>query len=110
MFLINFASWADVTIDTLIHEMTHVWQGIQVGPLYMVQALEAQSTPESYNYGYTDATTGAGAEDKLNAANGDFSQFNREQQAQIVMHYYVRKFVSSLDFTAWQPYADLVHA
>ena len=71
---------------------------------------EAQSAPESYNYGYTDATTGAGAEDKLNAANGDFSQFNREQQAQIVMHYYVRKFVSSLDFTAWQPYADLVHA
>jgi hypothetical protein len=110
MFLINFASWADVKIETLMHEMTHVWQGIQTGPLYMVQAIEAQMSSQGYNYGYTDAATGEGAQDALNAAAGDFSKFNREQQAQIIMHYYVRKFEKSLDFTAWQPYANLVHA
>ncbi len=35
-----------------------------------------------------------------------------EQQAQIVMHYWRRKFgeVPALDTTAWQPYADVVHA
>ena len=110
MFLINFASWADVKINTLMHEMTHVWQGVVSGPVYMVQALEAQMSKEGYNYGYADAETGEGAQSALNAANGDFSKFNREQQAQIVMHYYMRKFVKSLDATAWEPYAKLVHA
>jgi hypothetical protein len=110
MYLVNFASWVDAKIDTLIHELTHVWQGMVAGPVYMVQAIESQMGKEKYNYGYTDAQTGEGAQSRLKAAKGDFSQFNREQQAQIVMHYYVRKFVKSLDSTEWEPYARLVHA
>jgi hypothetical protein len=110
MFLINFASWAEIKIETLIHELTHVWQGMVAGPVYMVEALEAQASAEGYNYGYTDSETGEGAQGRLNAAGGDFSVFNREQQAQIIMHYFVRRYEKTLDFTAWQPYANIVHA
>jgi hypothetical protein len=112
MRLINFASWDTLTPDTLIHELTHVWQGVVDGPVYMVQALEAQLVGEGYNYGYTDGTTGDGGQDDLVAAGGDLEHFNREQQAQIVMHYWHRKFASTpaLETTEWQPYADVVHA
>ena len=74
MFLINFASWADVKIETLMHEMTHVWQGIQTGPMYMVQAIEAQMSSEGYNYGYTDADTGEGAQARAGCRGGRFQQ------------------------------------
>ena len=110
MYLLNFASWVEVTLDTLIHELTHVWQGVQVGPVYMVQALEAQLSGEGYNYGYTNSTDGEGGQDDLAAAAGDFEHFNREQQAQIVMHYWVRRYKEVIDFAAWQPYANVVHA
>jgi hypothetical protein len=110
MYLLNFASWADVKTDTLIHELTHVWQGVQDGPVYMIQALEAQLSGEGYNYGYTNAEDGEDGQDDLAAASGDFDHFNREQQAQIVMHYWVRRFKELIDFSAWQPYANVVHA
>lgn len=57
MFLINFASWADVPINTLMHEMTHVWQGLVTGPIYMVQALEAQLRQGAAAYNYGTPTT-----------------------------------------------------
>jgi hypothetical protein len=110
MYLLNFASWIDVKIDTLIHELTHVWQGVQVGPVYMIQALEAQMSGEGYNYGYTDSENGDGGQDDLAVAGGDFGHFNREQQAQIVMHYWARRYRLLIDYAAWQPYADVVHA
>jgi hypothetical protein len=110
MFLINFASWANIKIETLMHELTHVWQGMVAGPVYMVEALEAQASAEGYNYGYTNSENGEGAQDRLNAAAGDFTVFNREQQAQIIMHYFVRRYEQALDYSAWQPYANIVHA
>ena len=110
MFLINFASWTNIKIETLIHELTHVWQGMVAGPIYMVEALEAQASAEGYNYGYTNSENGDGAQDRLNAAGGDFTVFNREQQAQIIMHYFVRRYEQALDYSAWQPYANIVHA
>ncbi len=110
MYLINFASWEKLSINTLMHEMTHVWQSVAVGPIYMVEAIESQLSSEGYNYGYDDSETGEGAQPELEAAAGNFNAFNREQQAQIVMHYYVRRFVKNLDFTSWQPYANVVHA
>jgi hypothetical protein len=110
MYLINFASWDKLSDSTLIHEMTHVWQGVVAGPIYMVEAIEGQLSAEGYNYGYDDNETGEGGQPELQAAGGNFNSFNREQQAQIIMHYYVRRFVKGLDFTAWQPYANVVHA
>lgn len=117
MYLINFASWAEAEMPTLIHELTHVWQSVVAGPFYMIEALEAQLRGEGYNYGYDDTyqghRRGDGAEPELRAAGGDFEAFNREQQASIIQHYYVRRYVDSLpdaDYRAWQPYADVVYA
>jgi hypothetical protein len=115
MYLINFASWDRLTLDTLIHELTHVWQGLQEGPVYMVEALEAQLVGAGYNYGYDETGEGnqfgVGGEDDLAAAGGDFSKFNPEQQAQVIMHYHARKTdTPARDVTAWQPYANVVFA
>jgi hypothetical protein len=120
MYLINFASWNQLDRPTLIHELTHVWQGLVEGPFYMVEALHGQATT-GYNYGFDDTTDGwydgTGAEPELQAAAGDFESFNREQQASIVEHYFVRRFFdptridgTTRDFAPWQPYADVVHA
>jgi len=115
MYLINFASWDKITLDTLIHELTHVWQGLQEGPVYMIEALEAQLIGAGYNYGYDNTADGDeygdGGEDDLVAAGGDFSRFNPEQQAQVIMHYHARKTATPpKDVTAWQPYANVVFA
>ena len=111
--LINMRADQGIDMETLIHELTHVWQNFEVGPIYLSEAIHAQATtPDAYNYGYTDEDTGAGGEDDLRAANGDFEAFNREQQGQIMMHFYRRSEVESpaLDTTDWQPYVDLVRA
>jgi len=115
MYLLNFASWNKVTLDTLIHELTHVWQGLQEGPVYMIEALEAQFIGAGYNYGYAGTADGEefgdGAEGALAAAGGNLAHFNEEQQAQIIMHYHARKTaVPPKVFTAWQPYANVVFA
>ena len=117
MYLINFASWNDLEDPVLIHELTHVWQGSVAGPVYMVEALDAQITdPDGYNYGYEDTTTGAyngeGGQNELLAANGNLDEFNREQQAQIAEHYYVRRYKEDppLNYTAWEPYIDVIQA
>jgi hypothetical protein len=119
MYLLNFASWDQVDRPTLIHELTHVWQSLIEGPFYMIEALHGQMT-DGYDYGYGSNTfDGEGAQDELNAAAGDFNQFNREQQASIIEHYFVRRFfrpfkgpgeTNPRDFAAWEPYAQKVFA
>jgi hypothetical protein len=119
MYVLNFPPGTkNPDLPTLIHELTHVWQGVQIGPLYMINALEAQLSKAGYNYGFVNGTNGGpgwengqGGEQALNNAKGNFGAFNAEQQAMIIQHYYVRRYVKSppLDFTAWQPYANLVH-
>lgn len=110
--LINMRADEGIDMETLVHELTHVWQNFAVGPIYLSEAIHAQGTPEGYNYGYTNEATGDGAENELQAANGDFEVFNREQQGQIMQHYYRRRFVESpaLDTTDWQPYVEVVRA
>lgn len=117
LYLVNVPDWsgskrrrAEISTSVLIHELTHIWQGEQVGPLYMLEALVDQRTEQDYNYGYEDASTGEGAQGALEAAKGDFSQFNREQQASIIEHYYVRRYEQDLDCAAWEPYARAVYA
>jgi hypothetical protein len=127
MTLINFPSWENLPIWTVMHELTHVWQNFQVGPIYMVEALEAQFSKAAYDYGYgVDGNqglfNGEGAQSALVAANGNYNSFNREQQAMIIQHYWVRKYgnptyqengqtlVGQAEYTEWQPYANLVHS
>jgi len=75
-----------IAIDTLIHELTHVWQYQQVGAIYMPEAIHAQNTPEGYDYGGIPGLEAAKATGK------GIRSFNREQQAQIVQDYFrIRK-------------------
>lgn len=75
----------NIETDTLIHELTHVWQYQQVGAIYIPEAIHAQNTG-GYNY------KGAlGLQEAKDAGKG-IRSFNREQQAQIVQDYFrIRK-------------------
>lgn len=84
MYVINFKSGTKIRTQTLIHELTHVWQAKQRGPIYAVDALHAQMTLGADAYKVEDKD--------LIAANGDFSKFNPEQQATIVDRYWAAKF------------------
>lgn len=130
--LINFdADDGAIRRSSLIHEMTHVWQNQNVGPVYMAHAIASQFGA-GYNYGYTEGSTitinngdyagnsfndasgridGQGGEAALDAADGDFMSFNPEQQGQITMHYFVRRYLQMrppAEYEAWQPYVDYV--
>ena len=48
----------------------------------------------------------------LAKAGGNLSAFNPEQQAMIIQHYYVRRYVENMPAAAWQPwltYAEHVY-
>lgn len=143
--LINFDP-SDNNFDrsTLIHELTHVWQHRTIGGIYMANAIVSQGSGDcftsGYNYGYSGdqpdsinierdyngsmgsttahgCETGSDGETALNQANGDFMQFNEEQQGQILMHWFVRTQLRVtdasnnpvvLDSAAWDPYQQFV--
>jgi hypothetical protein len=72
------------SIDTVVHELTHVFQYERTGSLYLGQALHAQMTRGggAYNYGGPDGLVRAKIEGK------HFRDFNREEQAQIAQDYF----------------------
>jgi hypothetical protein len=98
MYLLNFGPGATVDIQTIIHELAHVWQGVQEGPLYMTRALEAQigaGVQSLFHTGkYDDSASYQVTADDLAANGGDLSRFNPEQQASIIEFYWIRKFSS----------------
>jgi hypothetical protein len=131
--IINFDVDEGITRHTMIHEMTHVWQAFATGPLYLSEAIHAQVSGDGYNYGYdeeggnitvpidhagnTDTfklgpLIGLDGESALASADGDFEAFNREQQGQIAMHYFVRTQLISppMDAEEWEPYIQVIQA
>jgi len=76
--------WGDISPDTLIHELTHVWQYETAGAIYMPQAIHAQIQrgDDAYNYGGVP-----GLQRHKDAGQG-LGSFNREEQAQIVQDFY----------------------
>lgn len=73
-------AWGGMTDDTLMHELTHVWQYEQAGAIYMPQAIHGQVSGGGYDYKGVPG---------LKAARGrGITSFNREQQAQIVEDFY----------------------
>jgi phage-related protein len=100
MYIINFASWAKVDKGTLIHELTHVWQGVVSGPVYMVEALHSQAFGRGYNV--TD-------EDLANA-KGKLRNLEREQQAVVVERYWGGRWGGqSHDWNKYFPLARQVY-
>ena len=83
------------SIDTVVHELTHVYQYEQVGTLYLGQAIHAQATGggNAYNYGGYSGLVA----DK--AAGKQFSEYNREQQAQIAQDYYTAVVLGEMSLT-----------
>ncbi|MBD1821001.1 S8/S53 family peptidase [Cyanobacteria bacterium FACHB-DQ100] len=90
-------SWGGISPDTLIHELAHVWQYQHDGAVYIPEALVGQhddripgtyppgiGQPNQSGYDYGGATE---LVKRMNAGQSLFS-FNREQQAEIVQHYY----------------------
>jgi hypothetical protein len=96
MYLVNFGPGAKVEMQTIIHELAHVWQGVRQGPLYMTRALEAQiaagieSLLHTGKYDDSGAYTVTAA--ALEANGGELAKFNPEQQASIVELLWVRAF------------------
>jgi hypothetical protein len=127
MYLINMDPDDIGDNSLLIHELVHVWQVEEEGPAYL-DALEDQiregndpgcGEGDAYYYGQNSpggCNNGNGAEDSLmenlTAAGGNghqaFSDYEGEEQAEMIEHYYVRRFERNLDYAAWQPYADAV--
>lgn len=91
----------------LIHELGHVWQYEHVGSQYIGEALHAQATT-GYVYGvddnYANNANGA-ALATARAAGKTLADFNREQQASIAQHYYLR-LTSGRGTADWEPYID----
>jgi hypothetical protein len=82
MYLINFKSGTTLTTSTLIHEMTHIWQAVNSGGVYMVEALHSQFFGKGYNLSEKDVTN----------ANGKLVNLEREQQAVLVEDYWKGEF------------------
>ncbi|MGB3800127.1 MAG: hypothetical protein WA952_09960 [Lewinella sp.] len=116
--LVNFdVNDGDIDMPTMIHELCHVWQFQETGPFYMAEAVHAQEWGAGYEY---DLNGNGGADDLQQAfldhpglSNEEvFEVFNREQQADIIKHYYERRFESnpSEDVAAWEPFRQVVHS
>jgi hypothetical protein len=91
----------------LVHELGHVWQYEHVGSQYIGEALHAQATA-GYVYGVDDSYSNNANGTALataRAAGKTLADFNREQQASIAQHYYLR-LTSGLGTADWQPYID----
>lgn len=80
----------------LIHELVHVWHYRRLGVTVAPKALHAQFLGGGYEYG--------GA---ANLAGKHLSDFNLEQQARIVEHYYIKKARGhENDLALYQPLVD----
>lgn len=83
-----------LSIDVVVHELTHVAQYENVGSVYIPQALHAQA-----KYGRTGGVGSGSAYDyertgslaSLRAGGKKFKDFNRESQAELVQDFYLCK-------------------
>ena len=85
----------------LIHELTHQWQYQHFGIRYLFEALRAPT----YAYANVGELLDVALKRFWNA-NTKFSDFNREQQGDIVRDYFyaLKDPSTSADLTAWEPY------
>jgi len=71
--------------ETLIHELTHIWQYEHGGAKYIPEALAVNGKNSGYDY------KGVSNLRKLRAAGKGMSSFDPEKQAKIVEEYYLIK-------------------
>ncbi len=73
--------WRPISRDVFIHEMMHVWQYQNLGAIYAIKALHAQSRGNAYDYGGFEGLYHAMLQGK------ELLSFNFEQQAEIIQDY-----------------------
>ena len=78
----------------LVHELTHVWQYCQLGPRYLVDALQAQA---EYGHAAYDIETGL-------AECWPWDRFNLEQQGDVARACYLTLSKGD-DASAFDPYS-----
>lgn len=97
----------DVNVETMVHELTHVYQYEKVGSIYMAQAIHAQATLGSGAYDVKDLVAQWEAGKQLR-------DFNREKQAQIASSYYAeaidKNSLSGKSLEAFQYYIGQLRA
>ncbi len=77
--------WGSMRDDVFIHELMHVYQYQKFGFVYVYRAIKAQYSNDGYDYGGPKGLIIAKKEGKL------LFDFNFEQQASIIEHYYAIK-------------------
>ncbi|WP_111670071.1 hypothetical protein [Algoriphagus litoralis] len=82
MYVINYKSKGKLPMDELIHEMTHIWQAVNSGGVYMIEALHSQFFGKGYNL----------SEEDVKKAKGNLLKLEREQQAVLVQEFYKAEF------------------
>ena len=82
MYVINYKSGASLSMDVLIHELTHIWQAVNSGGVYMIEALHSQFFGKGYNLSEAD----------IRNANGNILKLEREQQAVLVQEFWKGEF------------------
>lgn len=82
MYVINYKSGTNLPTNTLIHEMTHIWQAVNSGGVYMLEALHSQFFGKGYSLTDKDVTN----------ANGKLENLEREQQAVLVEEFWKGEF------------------
>jgi hypothetical protein len=90
-FSIN--AYKSISAALLVHELVHIWQYQQQGAAYIPRALRAQFSQEGYNYGGLQALR----------KSPQLRGYNLEQQADIVMDYFL---LSQGYRTQWAPEAQ----
>ncbi len=78
-------AWGPMRNSLFLHEMTHVYQYQKMGAVYIYDALAAQHSESGYNYG------GAAELQRQLVSGKRFSDFNLEQQGDIVSDYFLIK-------------------
>lgn len=91
----------DYIMPWMMHELTHVWQFQHMGWTYLAKALGAQIKYGAKVYEYGGAK---GLPDHRKHGQ-TLTDFNLEQQATIVQHYYAR-LRKGKDVSVYQPYID----
>ncbi len=96
-------SWGSLKNETLIHELTHIWQYEHGGAKYIPEALAVNGTRSGYDY------KGVSNLRKLKAAGKGMSSFDPEKQAKIVEEYFLIKTgqASKTEFSGGATLKDL---
>ncbi|MCL6257466.1 hypothetical protein M3O96_00080 [Aquiflexum sp. TKW24L] len=82
MYVINFKPDIKLSTELLIHELTHIWQAVNSGGVYMIEALHSQFFGRGYNL----------TEAEIRNANGQLLNLEREQQAVLIQEYWKSEF------------------